>query len=241
MFQYGTHYVKRHRKGHLYNGNTEKLYHAFPQSQATRSDEAAMSKTTDADLVYRCLEGDAEAFRSLVQRYERAVYATAYVYVGRFGGAEDVAQEAFWAAYRSLPHLKQPDKFGAWMKEITVRTAANWLRKNLSRIRHETQVKRFPANVHDLSAADKDPAQQREILERVQNAIEALPERYRLPVVLRYMQEMSYEEISQFIGETPAEVRGILYRAARQLRENLADLYGQMDEEDDASWHRAHK
>ena len=84
-----------------------------------------MHPTKDAELVFRCLEGDTEAFAALVQRYQGAVYATAHYYAGRYGATEDIVQESFWAAYRSLPHLKEAEKFGAWLKEITTRTAAN--------------------------------------------------------------------------------------------------------------------
>ena len=58
--------------------------------------------------------------------------------------------------------------------------------------------------------------------ERVHRAIDALPERYRLPVVLRYMQELSYDEISRFTGDSREEIRGMLSRANAQLREILA-------------------
>lgn len=70
----------------------------------------------DAQLVDRCLEGDTDAYGLLVKRYQGAVYATAYYYAGRYGSAEDITQDAFWAAYRSLNKLKNPEKFGPWMK-----------------------------------------------------------------------------------------------------------------------------
>ncbi len=194
----------------------------------------------DAELVFRCLEGDTEAFGELVQRYQSAVYATAYYYAGRYGSAEDIAQESFWMAYRSLPHLKDPEKFGAWLKEITTRTAANWLRRNAPRLRHETPLpQRRTVSIEDARQEPKGAIERNERYERIQAAIEALPERYRLPVVLRYLQEMNYDEISRFTGESRDEIRGVLHRAGRLLREALSELDVQM--EDDAQWHRAHK
>lgn len=194
----------------------------------------------DAELVFRCLEGDTEAFGELVQRYQSAVYATAYYYAGRYGSAEDIAQESFWMAYRSLPHLKDPEKFGAWLKEITTRTAANWLRRNAPRLRHETPLpQRRTVSIEDARQEPKGAIERSERYERIQAAIEALPERYRLPVVLRYLQEMNYDEISRFTGESRDEIRGVLHRAGRLLREALSELDVQM--EDDAQWHRAHK
>ena len=198
-----------------------------------------MHQDKDAELVFRCLEGDSDAFGVLVRRYQAAVYATAYYYAGRYGAAEDITQEAFWAAYRSLPHLKDPNRFGAWLKEISTRTAANWLRKNLPRLRHETPLPhRRSVSLEDARQGPAKRAERGEAFDKVQMAIDALPERYRLPVVLRYLQELSYEEISRFTGESRDEVRGILHRASRKLREILGESGA---EEGDAQWHRVDK
>ena len=78
-------------------------------------------KTEDSHLVSRSLEGDTEAYGELVKRYQSSVYATAFYYVGKYGAAEDIAQDAMLAAFNSLPRLKYPEKFGPWLKEITCR------------------------------------------------------------------------------------------------------------------------
>lgn len=198
-----------------------------------------MHRMTDAELVFRCLEGDADSFGELVERYQNAVYATAYYYVGRYGAAEDVAQEALWAAYRSLGQLNDKDRFGEWLKGITTRTAANWLRRNASRMKSETPLPhRRTLSIEDARHGGDAIVRHADLHERVNRAIDTLPERYRLPVVLRYLQEMTYDEISRFTGESPDEIRGILYRAVRQLRELLAE---QGDSEDGSQWHRAEK
>lgn len=181
-----------------------------------------MRQLSDAALVLRSLEGDTEAFGEVVRRYESAVYATAHYYVGRYGVAEDVAQESFWAAYRSLRRLRDPNRLGAWIREITTRTAANWLRKNRSRLLAETPLPhRRTISIEDVRKGPDALLQQEDLYARVSRAIDTLPERYRLPVMLRYLQELSYEEISQFTGESRDEVRGILHRAGKQLRDVL--------------------
>jgi len=196
-----------------------------------------MHQDSDAALVFRCLDGDAEAYAALVKRYQNAVYATAYYYVGRFQGTEDVAQEAFWQAYRSLPHLRDAERFGPWLKEVTTRTAANWLRKNLPRLRLETPIpSRRTVDFEDARKGPSGIAERGERYERVQMAIDALPERYRLVVVLRYMQELSYEEIGRFTGESRDEIRGILQRAGSMLRELLTEEENVQDLEE---WRRS--
>jgi RNA polymerase sigma-70 factor (ECF subfamily) len=176
----------------------------------------------DAQLVYLCLSGDTDAFGRLVEHYQGAVYATAYYYVGRHGGAEDVAQEAFLQAFRSLRRLQDPNNFGPWLKEITCRTAANWLRKQAKRFRRETPLPyKRTVSIEDARVNPGKLLEREDIAERLQRAINALPERYRLPVVLRFLQELSYEEISDFTGESQEEVRGILQRAVRMMRDLL--------------------
>ncbi|HDP35413.1 MAG TPA: sigma-70 family RNA polymerase sigma factor [Candidatus Hydrogenedentes bacterium] len=174
---------------------------------------------TDEDLVAQCLSGDHDAFAALVRRYQAAVYATAFYYAGRYGGAEDVVQEAFWEAYRSLQKLKEPAHFGAWLKGVTTRVAANWLRRNISKQRNITPL----PHRRTLSMEEARQGVEHDDYERVHRAIDALPERYRLPVVLRYMQELSYDEISRFTGDTRDEIRGMLSRANAMLREILSN------------------
>lgn len=201
-----------------------------------------MHHENDAALVYRCLDGDADAYAGLVRRYQDAVYATAHYYMGRYGGAEDVAQEAFWQAYRSLPHLRDPERFGPWLKEVTTRTAANWLRRNLPRLRTETPLpQRRTVDFEDARKGPDGIAERGELYERVQMAIDALPERYRLIVVLRFMQELNYDEISRFTGESRDEVRGVLQRASGQLRELLGNADKDQLKDENVTWLRDRK
>lgn len=192
----------------------------------------------DAEMVRRCLLGDTEAYGKLVRRYQQAVYATAFYYVGRYGAAEDIAQEALLTAYRSLRQLRDPGRFGPWVKEITCRTASNWLRKHQKRLQQETPLPyRKTVSIEDARLGPRGAVERSERYEQVHTAIDALPERYRLPVVLRYLQELSYEEIAEFTGESYDEIRGTLQRAGRQLRDLLDDSDASAGGK--AGWHPA--
>lgn len=192
----------------------------------------------DAQLVQRCLDGDTEAYSRLVERYEKPVYAVAYYYVGRYGVAEDISQEAFLAAYKGLAGLIDRGRFGPWIKEIASRTAANWLRKHGKRLQAETPLPfRRTVSIEDAREGPRGHLERAERLKLVESAIDSLPERYRLPLVLRYLQELSYDEIAEFTGQTRDEVRGLLQVAGRRLRDLLGDVESASRES--TKWHHA--
>lgn len=200
-------------------------------------------RPTDGELVRKSLQGDTDAYAMLVQRYQDAVYATAFYYAGRYGGAEDIAQDAFWKAYRNLRQLKEQEQFGAWLKVITTRTAANWLRTHVApqeNMATPLPHRRGRALSDDAVEAPAASTASQDDYSRIQAAIQQLPERYQLPVVLRYVQEMSYKEICQFTGDSYDEMRGILSRASKMLRQALLSTQEPRDEKI-IPWRRAIK
>jgi RNA polymerase sigma-70 factor (ECF subfamily) len=191
-----------------------------------------MTVVGDRSLVEMTLAGDRDAFGQLVERYQGPVYGLVYHYIGKYGDAEDLAQEAFIEAYRSLRHLKEPDKFCAWLRGIACRICMNWLRREEKRLqktvaREEEGVSQeisYEAIMSARVSVDRDLARH-EVREAVSDAIESLPDKYRLPVILRYLQELSYNEIGDFMDLPKSTVRGILYRANKILREELRDVW----------------
>jgi len=187
---------------------------------------------SDKRLVEITLAGDSEAFGQLIERYQGAVYALVSHYTGKYGQVEDLAQEAFLEAYRSLKRLREHDKFCGWLRGITCNVCMNWLRKEEKR--HQRTVFRrdedgggeisYKAIISADVSVDRELAR-KEVREAVLEAIASLPEKYQLPVVLRYLQELSYEEIGNFMDLPKSTVRGILYRANKVLREELHDVW----------------
>ena len=186
---------------------------------------------SDKRLVELALAGDRESFGQLIERYQGAIYGLVCHYTGRYGEVEDLAQETFLEAYRNLKQLREHDKFCAWLRGITCRVCMNWLRKEEKR--HQRTVFRRDEAADEISyraiisadvSIDRELAR-REVREAVLEAIASLPEKYQLPVVLRYLQELSYEEIGSFMDLPKSTVRGILYRANKILREELHDVW----------------
>lgn len=178
----------------------------------------------DRYLVEQTLAGSKDAFAELVKKHEGAVYGFAVHLVGRYGEAEDCAQEAFLQAYRSLRSLRNPDMLVSWLRGITYRTCMSWLRHERSRVGGAIDPAISLDDIADTMPTPlrfgSDPGR-RESADVVMTAIRSLPEQYRLPVILRYLEDLSYEEISQFTGLSQGAVRGVLYRANQLLRKEL--------------------
>lgn len=199
-----------------------------------------MQTLDDEKLVRLCLSGDKEAFGHLVRKYQGAIYAFAYHLVGDFTEAEDRAQESFIEAYKSLGSLQDAKKFGAWLRGITSRVCMNWLRSRKGEVAREQGefIKSEEAEASGLMGRVPAPDElqmDRELREAVRRGIDSLPEQHRLVISLRYLEELSYKEIALFLELPTSTVRGMLYRASRELRKTLKDI----GEERGRGWPRA--
>ena len=164
--------------------------------------------------VERAMAGDREAFGELVAKYQSIVYATTYHFVGRFDVAEDLAQDCFLEAYRSLSGLRDTAKFGAWLRTIARRVCSKWLSRR----------KAGPSALGDATVALADQAAHEDTVQAVQVAIHSLPAKYREAIVLRHMTELSYEEMGDVLGLSVNAVAVRLHRARQMLRPKLESL-----------------
>lgn len=170
----------------------------------------------DGDLVAMTLRGNREAFATLVQRYDRAVYHLAYRTLRDVEEARDAAQEAFFKAYRSLRTFKPGAKFSTWIFAITYHACCDRLNRR----------KHYAGNeLPERADASPGPEQQVIALDeasRLRAAIESLPEKYRAVITLFHLQGRQYEEIAAVLGLPMGTVKTHLFRAKEQLRRLLS-------------------
>ena len=180
----------------------------------------------DAALVMRARDGDRPAFEELVRRTSRLVFARHYLDTGRADRAEDLVQETYLLAFRSMRRLADPAGFRSWLLTI----AHNVL---IDDARRATRLKRFAPEalevpVAALRAAGPSPveaAQREELRQRVLAVLRSMPEEYRLPLTLRYITGADYDTIGEQLGLTNGALRGLLHRGLKMLRDRLpADL-----------------
>ncbi|HEX8024952.1 MAG TPA: sigma-70 family RNA polymerase sigma factor [Candidatus Limnocylindrales bacterium] len=193
---------------------------------------ATPGPTDDAAIVAAVLDGDRDAYRILVDRESRSVVRACLRVLGDLPEAEDVAQEAFVTAYRSLASWRADGPFGAWIARIAVRLAirqlgrrraVTWVRPEPGR--SEPADQDFEDRVPALQAgAASDPeraALQGERDRTIQAAVAALADPYRETVALRFFAERSLDEIASVTGRPLGTVKTHLRRGLLQLRDRL--------------------
>ena len=186
----------------------------------------------DVDLVGRCRAGDEEACETLVRRYQERVFALIYRITGEADRVEDIAQEVFLRAFRSLKSFRGGASFYTWLYRITVNTALNAMRSQGRR--QETSLEalegmEFPV---DPEAGPAERAAQRQLARRVGEAIDQLEEQYRVIIYLRELEGFSYEEIAEVVELPVGTVKSRLFRARQQLKEQLKEILPTMAHEE---------
>jgi len=185
-------------------------------AEATRI-ERIPSGPEDGDLVAMTLGGNPDAFAALVERYDRAVYHLAYRTLHDVEEARDVAQEAFFKAFRSLRTFKPGAKFSTWIFAIAYHACCDRLSRR-KRYSNEELPERADTGVGpEHQAIAHDDAR------RLRAAIDALPEKYRSVITLYHLQGREYEEIAQVLGLPMGTVKTHLFRAKEHLRKLLVE------------------
>lgn len=184
----------------------------------------------DARVVDSILAGDGDAFRILVDREAPAVIRACHRILGDLGEAEDVAQEAFVTAYRSLGSWRAEGPFGAWLARIAVRLAIRQAtrRRTVSWVSPGGVVDGFNddpvARLRSDGSADPEGLVLRGERElAVRNAVASLDEPYREVVALRFFAERSLDEIATLTGRPLGTVKTHLHRGLLRLRGQFAD------------------
>jgi RNA polymerase sigma-70 factor, ECF subfamily len=179
---------------------------------------------SDAAQVARARSGDEEAFRVLVERHSRAVFRLAYRMTGNDADAEDVVQEAFLKAYRSLGRFDERSAFSSWLYRITANTALDQLRARKRREAPLEHAEADEAPSFDVPAPEPGPervAMGGEVQRRVKAALARLSERERAAFVLRHFEGMTTEEIGDVLGLEAGAAKHSVFRAVRKLRAAL--------------------
>ncbi len=180
----------------------------------------------DADLVRRCLSGDQRACRDLVRRYERPVYSVLMRVVRRSEDAEDLVQETFVKVFKALDRYDPERPFAAWIFTIASRLAIDHFRRR--RVQTVSLNVTDPGSGEDRTMDVEDPGLKPDEItsnaeEELQTSalIDSLPEHYRIVVLLRHQQDLSYDEIAEALHLPLGTVKARIHRARALLKDRI--------------------
>jgi RNA polymerase sigma-70 factor (ECF subfamily) len=172
------------------------------------------------NLIARIVEkGDSEAYGEIVTGFSNAAFAVAVSILGNREDARDITQDAFVMAYEMLPDLRDRSKFAVWLKRIVSGLSRNLLRDRKRRVAaHAASAEKAALFVRDALVH----AEQREEDEIVYSHIQALPERHRTVIIMKYIEDMRYGDIAAFLEISPRTAKSLAFEAKHLLLVHLA-------------------
>jgi len=186
-------------------------------------------KFTDEELIYRFQEGSINAYNEIVRRYKDRLINFVYRYVGNYDDSEDIVQDTLVKVYVSKHLYKEVAKFSTWIYTIAINLAKTKL------------IKKQKYKVFSISTAYEDEEKDFDIKDEaylpdvdanskfqeayIQKALESIPENYRKLVILRDVEDFSYEEICEMTGLPMGTVKSRINRGREKLQKLLKDIY----------------
>lgn len=228
-----------------------------PREDATTSDEVDPgvneapqgaskpkdTKSEDRKLVARVQEGDNLAFRMLYDRYHRRAHAIAFGVVKNKEDAMDIVQDGFVKVHRHIGKFQGSSSFYTWLYRIIMNLSIDHVRrrKNAKGVEYDDRVGREADEVAGDGALlprilDTNPGKtaiRRELLGKIQEALDELPEYHRDVIMLREIEGLSYEEMSKVLGVPKGTIMSRLFHARKKMQASLSEyIQGDLDIED---------
>jgi RNA polymerase sigma-70 factor (ECF subfamily) len=176
---------------------------------------------SEEGLVNSSKRGDRAAFEELVRRTARLVFARIYLETGNAHRTEDLVQETFLSAWKSIGSLHDAKDFRGWLSSIAHRVVIDAARRDGRKKRSGAGERQELRLVTDRSPPPEERVELNEDKERVLSVLRSMPEEYRVPLMLRYLAGADYDTIARQLALTNGSLRGLLQRGLKMLRERL--------------------
>ncbi|HEY6253932.1 MAG TPA: sigma-70 family RNA polymerase sigma factor [Candidatus Angelobacter sp.] len=187
---------------------------------------------SDAAVVAQVLAGDKDSFRLLVDRHTRSIYSVAYRMTGNQHDAEEILQETFLRAYKSLRSFELRATFSTWLYRIAVNRCLDFLKaKKMTDVYQITDNPGHEEEDREVQIAATNPGPERLLLsaearEKLSSAIGSLSPAERVAFTMRHMEGKSIEEISSALNVRASAAKNSIFRAVQKIRLQLEPLVG---------------
>lgn len=182
-----------------------------------------MERLADEILINLTIQGDKDAFCELIKRYEKQIYSLAYRLTNNRDDAQDLAQEAFSKIYLVLEKYDPGRPFFPWMYKVANNVIYSHLRSQKGKSQEVSldKVIDFSPLIPNKDNSPEEYSVVRETQRLVQQAIADLPDKYRVPLVLKYLEELSYKAIGEILDLPVTTIETRLYRGKIMLQKRL--------------------
>src|SRR5580704_2024210 len=192
------------------------------------ADLPAASPDAIETVIQRCLQGDQSAWDLIVRQHWRKVFNVAYKFVGKHDEAEDLAQDIFLKVFKSLDTFDRRANFQTWLVSVSRNLCIDHYRS----VRKERETINRDVDAGELSPASPDESpfdaiEQRDRVTLLRQALAALPESLRTAVLMRDIQERSYQEIAEALGLPEGTVKSRINRGRGELARQIRKLRGE--------------
>jgi len=200
--------------------------------ESSGREDASESSLQDDKLVKSAVKGDQEAFKKLVNKYQKPLYFHVLKMVKEHEQVEDLIQEAFVKAFDNLATYNTDYAFSTWLYRITTNHTIDYLRKKKLKTTSIHDPVKTKEGEMQIELGDKQAETDRDIIRSqrqkiIRHAINNLPEKYRVVIQLRHIEELSYQEISEQLDLPLGTVKAHIFRAREMLYKALKDKRGQ--------------
>ncbi|HXG67461.1 MAG TPA: sigma-70 family RNA polymerase sigma factor [Blastocatellia bacterium] len=186
---------------------------------------AMIERETEAGIIEACRSGDRAAFQELFQAHKDRVYSIALHFSGDAAAASDITQQVFLKLFTIIGQFRYQSEFTTWLYRIVANACIDEQRKRrrFVPVSHTVEVKKMAA-----TGSQEERYRRREIADSVQQAIAELKPKLRLPILLKYVEDLSYEEIAEVLGCSKGTVASRLNRGHKALARKLGHLRGEL-------------
>ena len=182
-------------------------------------------------IVKQVKKGNKEAFALIIEAYEARIHQHCYRMLGSFHEAEEVTQETFVKAYTNIHSFKQKQNFTPWLYRIATNTAIDWMRKKKPLYILDQPIAvgenvTFLDQMEHPTSTPEEQLENKEVQDEVQHYLLQLPEKYRAVLVLKYIDELSLQEISEVLDLPTGTVKTQLHGGRETLRKQMNTMKG---------------
>lgn len=179
-------------------------------------------KKTEEEIINSVLEGNVEAFRILIEKYQKPIFRLAWSFLGSREEAEDALQEIFVRVFKRLGSFDPSKKFYPWLYGVA---------RNFLRTRYAANAKKSEKQIpmegdyrSETYRAPEDHAERMDTASRIRHGVEGLPEKLKEVILLFYFEELTVKEISVTLGVSEENVKSRLFRGRKKLRKGFEEM-----------------